>query len=177
MAGAIPFSEYVQRFGKLATTLNTDLDRDLDAAAPLLKAIMQAATMIAKPASPRGGRGAVATGAYLASWKAVRANQGGSKGILISNDAKYMAVIENGRAARAKMPPLDKIAKWAQVRLGYGEAEAKRAAWPIARAIKARGLQARGVMTSQQMQRQLKRFMELRISKAIAVTTRKVMGV
>ena len=177
MAGAIPFSEYVQRFSNLRPTLSTDLDKELDAATPWIKSIMQAATMIAKPASPRGGRGAVATGAYLAAWKAVRVNQTGSKGILISNDAKYMAVIENGRAAGKKRPPLSAIAKWAQVRLGYDEATAKRVAWPIATAIANRGLQARGVMTSQQMQRQLKRFMELRFAKAIAVTTRKVMGV
>ena len=50
--------------------------------------------------------------------------------------------METGRRAGAPFPPLDAIALWAQRKLGLPEAQAKRAAYPIARAIAQRGLPA-----------------------------------
>ena len=177
MAGAIPFSEYVARFSQLVPSLNTALDKELDEAAPIIKGIIQSVTKTVKPASPNGGRGAVATGQYLADWKAYCVNQGRSKGIFISNSQKYAVYVDYGRRPGALPPPHEAIKKWAMVRLGYDEAAADKAAYPIAKAIAKRGLLARGVLHSDQRNAQLARFMEKRFSRAIAVTTRKVMGV
>ncbi len=183
MAGSIPFSEYTSRFSNLRSTLRSDTEKELDAAAPLLKKIIEGATRTAKPASPRGATGAVATGAYLAAWKAVRV---GRKGILISNSTSYAAYIDGsaggrvwayGRRPGSVPPPHKEIKQWAMVRLGLDESSADKAAWPIAKAIARRGLKARGVLHSDQRNRLLARFMERRFSKMIVVTTRKVMGV
>jgi hypothetical protein len=173
MSGAIPFSEYVTRFKQVRPSLPNELSRELDAAAPWLLSIVRASTSVAKPASPRGGYGAVATGKLLNSWKATRV---GSKGILISNSTTQALIADVGRKKGAKMPPLENIAKWAQARLGLSASEARSAAWPIARAIKQRGLQKRGILHSDQSNRQLVRFMEMRFTKTVALTFRKAFG-
>ena len=46
------------------------------------------------------------------------------------------------------MPPLEMIMRWAQRRFGISEREARARAFLIARAIQARGIRARLVMTN-----------------------------
>jgi len=104
---------------------------------------VQKATRTAPSASGGSGEGgAVNTGTYLRSWRA-RPTERGS---ILENRAPYAGVIELGRR-RGAFPPSEAIARWAQRRLGLSREEALRAAFPIARAIANRGLQARNVMT------------------------------
>jgi hypothetical protein len=109
----------------------------------------------------------------LNSWKAARV---GNKGILISNGKIQAVIADYGRGRNKKMPPLKAIEKWAQVRLGLSYAEASRAAWPIAMAIKRRGLSKRGILHSTGTNGQLKRVMEMRFGKAVATTFRRAFG-
>lgn len=104
--------------------------------------LIQDATRDAPPANPQGigVGGAVNTGNYLQSWRVTPI----PGGVSLHNIAPYSGVIEFGRR-RGKFPPLNAIAKWAQRRLGLDEKEAKRAAYPIALAIKRRGLEPRRV--------------------------------
>jgi hypothetical protein len=88
--------------------------------------------------------GAVNTGAYLRSWKASATE----RGAIIQNIQPYSGVIEFGRRAGSRFPPPDAIKRWAQRRLQLSEDDAKRIAYPIARAIAKRGLVGRRVMTS-----------------------------
>lgn len=173
MPGSMPFAEYVERFKRVQPSLPTELARELDAAAPVLVSIVKGNTMVAKPASPRGSRGAVATGQMLNAWTATRQ---GSTGILISNSTKQALYADVGRNRGSKAPPVKKIQAWAQVRLGLSYAEARRAAWPIAMAIKQRGLKKRGILHSDQTNRQLKNFMATRFAKTVALTFRKAFG-
>jgi hypothetical protein len=87
--------------------------------------------------------GAVNTGSYLQKWRAERTENGA----LVSNDAPYSGVIENGRRP-GTMPPSKAIALWAQRKLGLDAQEAKKASFMIARAIARRGLKARNVLSS-----------------------------
>ena len=106
--------------------------------------LMVEETRRAPPANPagKGEGGAVNTGDYLRSWKAEKA----SYGARYYNDRSYAAVIEWGRRAGRKPPPKIRIEEWARRRLGLNEKEAKRAAYPIARAISRRGLVGRRIM-------------------------------
>ncbi len=174
MPSTMSFSEYVSRFKQVRPSMPNEITSALDETAPWLKAIVSAATQVAPPASRNGSYGAVATGKMLNSWKATRI---GTKGILISNGQVQAVIADYGRAPGKKMPPVSKIMQWAQVRLGLGYAEAKRAAWPIARAIAQRGLQKRGILHSDQRNAQLARIMETRFTKTVALTFRKAFGV
>lgn len=106
--------------------------------------IIQQAVREAPPANPQGigSGGAVNTGNYLQAWRA----EATSHGARLTNLASpYNAIIEHGRRAGSKAPRTNMIAIWAQRRLGLSPEEAKRAAWPIAQAIKRRGLVPRRV--------------------------------
>ena len=175
MAGMLTFRQYINRFNKARTMITPHLSKTLSDVAPLMKSAVRASTSVAPPASPRGGYGAVAKGDLLNSW--VVEPVSGTKGILISNSQVQAVIADYGRARGAKMPPLDAIRGWAQVRLGLSYEQAKKAAWPIARAIANRGLKKRGILHSDQMNRQLLKIMEMRISKGIAFTFRKAFGV
>lgn len=103
--------------------------------------IAQAAGDRAIAASANGKPGANDTGKYRRSWKVVNV----SDGAILMNTASYADIIRKGRRAGSRMPPLKVIAKFAQRKLGLSAKEAKRAAYPIARAIARRGLRARHV--------------------------------
>lgn len=90
-----------------------------------------------------GHGGAVNTGDYVRHWRATALRSGA----VVYNSTIQSAIIEYGRRPGGGPPPLEVIARWAQRRLGLSRAEALRAAYPIARAIRRRGLLPRGVMT------------------------------
>lgn len=107
-------------------------------------AIAQAAGDNAPPASDNGKRGAFDTGNYRRRWRVINV----SDGALLVNTAAYANIIRRGRRPGRRMPPLKVIQKFAERRLGLSKKEAKRAAFPIARAIARRGLRARNVPDS-----------------------------
>lgn len=111
------------------------------------QAALVRATGQAGPANPSGlgTGGAVNTGHYKRSWKAEALPDGAR----VYNDAPYAAVIEHGRRAGGRGPPLAAIRDWAMRRLGLSPEQAARAAFPIARAIAARGLLPRQVLGQQ----------------------------
>lgn len=125
--------------------------RGARSAASQMLPILERATAMAPPASPRGRPGAVNTGNYRQSWKAVaeRSSLYGGIGVLVSNTAPYAGVIEYGRRP-GKMPPKEPIARWAQRKLGLPYKEAKGLAFVIARRIGREGLLPRRVLTSEQ---------------------------
>lgn len=106
--------------------------------------LMQERTRHAPAANPggMGDGGAVNTVAYLMRWRATALPNGAS----VFNSSPYAGIIDGGRRP-GTMPPLKAIAKWAQRKLQLSEKEAKAAAYPIALAIKRRGLRPRKVMS------------------------------
>jgi hypothetical protein len=90
------------------------------------------------------------------AWQASRAMSTGpvSAKIRVYNDAPYSGVMELGRRAGRRLPWLrDKPVQeqplylWAKSKLGLSDEEAARAAWPLAWAIKHKGIKGRLVMT------------------------------
>lgn len=57
----------------------------------------------------------------------------------VGTSLRYATVVEMGRRPGQRQPPVRAIADWAKYKLGLGANEATRAAYPIARAIGARG--------------------------------------
>ena len=143
----VPFNKLGGLFRKYGTASRSTTNAKLRQVVNRVKHIVTVETIKAPYASANGGIGAVDTGKYLRSWKVSKATLDGIRGVLITNSAAYMAVIERGRGLGKRPPPVDVIARWAQRRLGLPYKEARRAAWPIARAIGRRGLYARRVMT------------------------------
>lgn len=143
----VPYSKLPGLFRQYGVAVRRNTFVRLGQVVERVKHIVTVETANAPPASANGGIGAVDTGKYLRSWKVNRVTLDKIRGVLITNSAEYMAVIERGRGLGKRPPPTDVIARWAQRRLGLPYKEAKRAAWPIARAIGRRGLYARRVMT------------------------------
>ncbi len=109
--------------------------------------LLQRSARDAPPANPsgEGGEGgAVNTGNYVGRF----VTRNIPNGISLTNDASYSGVIEGGRRAGARRPPLGVIQRWAMRKMGLSEEDAKQAAFPIASAIARRGLAARKVMGS-----------------------------
>lgn len=86
-------------------------------------------------------KGAFNTGAYRGAWR-TEPTDGGQR---VYNPALYAGVIEFGRRAGRRAPPLKAIAEWALRKLSLTAAAAKAAAFPIARAIARRGIAGRYV--------------------------------
>lgn len=143
----VPFSSLPEMFRRYGAVAKRNTEGYLPRVVERVKHIVTVETANASRASANGSKGAVDTGHYLRNWKVADMTLAGIRGVLITNSAAYMAVIERGRTAGAKAPPVNVIASWAQRRLGLPYKEAQRAAWPIAMAIKRRGLYARRVMT------------------------------
>jgi len=100
-------------------------------------------------------KGVVNTRQMINAWQASRAMSTGpvSAKIRVYNDAPYSGVMELGRRAGRKLPWLrDKPVQeqplylWAKSKLGLSDEEAARAAWPLAWAIKRKGIKGRRVM-------------------------------
>jgi hypothetical protein len=81
-------------------------------------------------------------GGYRRGWKA-RAT---ANGAILMNDAPYSPIIEDGRRPGARRPPLPVIERWAKRKLALTSEEAKRASFPIARAIAVRGIKGKHVL-------------------------------
>jgi hypothetical protein len=136
--------QYQEYMARLATNYMPTVKRGLLSGAMRTLPTMHRRTREASPANPSGtGKGgAVNTGNYLRAWKA-RATENGA---VVENESPAASIIEYGRRP-GKMPPRDAIARWAQRRLGLKEDDAKGIAFVIGRAIKARGLKARNVLS------------------------------
>lgn len=116
--------------------------RGLDSGAKRALPLLHTATDNAPPASPKGSKGAVNTGAFRRRWKSTKID----RGVAIFNDASYAPVIEGGRRKGQPQPPTKPIAGWARKRLGLSTKEAQQAAYVMARAIKKRGLRPRHIL-------------------------------
>lgn len=138
-------SDYAKWAGKLGAGFMGAIQRGTVSGAARCITVVQRATREAKPANPRGVGvgGAVNTGGYLAGWRSTAL---APIGAAVFNGKLHAAIIEEGRRPGGFFPPRDVIMRWAQRRLGLSEVDAKRAAWPIARAIQRRGLLPRKVM-------------------------------
>lgn len=123
---------------------------------------LQRSTEQAPPASPGGKIGAVNTGEYRRRWKAAPTD----KGARVYNDSVQAGPIEKGRRP-GTMPPLDAIEKWALRRLHLTPKEAKKAAYPIAKAIKARGLMPRRVLTNAVTQARMKKIVHEEVQREV----------
>lgn len=143
----VPFGELGDRFRRYGSQAQRNTYQNLLQVESRVKHIVMAETRNAPPASAKGSIGAIDTGNYIRNWQVARAVINGARGVLITNAAEYMAVIERGRRAGSKRPPIAVITQWAQRKLGLPLEAAKKAAFPIANAIKRRGLYARRVMT------------------------------
>lgn len=87
-------------------------------------------------------KGVFDTGEYRRKWKTRNLNDGAS----IDNTSGHGDIIEKGRRKGRRMPPRRVISRWAERKLGLSPEEAKRAAYPIARAIARRGIPGRHVV-------------------------------
>jgi hypothetical protein len=94
-------------------------------------------------------------GRYKSAWAFSRAMSTGpvSAKIRVYNDAPYSGVMELGRRVGRKAPwranvPVQEqpMYLWAKSKLGLSDEEAARAAWPLAWAIKRKGIKGRRVM-------------------------------
>jgi hypothetical protein len=141
--------EFALYHHRLAQQHRPVLLRGIRAGAQRVVSYMIERTRKAPPANPGGigGGGAVNTGEFVRRWKAHPL----SDGAVVTNDDPKGPVIEHGRRA-GKAPPLEMIATWALRRLGLSEEESKRVAFPIAMAIRRRGLLGRKIMTAPEAQ-------------------------
>lgn len=148
MAISVSLDKAPNIFTRMAAQMPEAIRLGLLSASARMVPIMVRATDEARPASPRGTRGAVNTGAFRQRWKATVETRGTSQGVLVANDAPYAGVIEYGRRPGAKQPPSEPLARYAQRKLGLPYAQAKSVGFLMARAIKQRGLKPRYVLTS-----------------------------
>lgn len=121
------------------------------AAARETLALFRERTRLAPPASAHGEIGAVAFGKFLNGWRIV--NRG--RQVILSNVARHAINVEDGRRKGAKRPPLRALVPWVELKLGLSGAEARSAAFLIARAIGRRGLRPRRILTAPSVQRSL----------------------
>lgn len=155
----------VQHQQELGRAFKPALNRALISAGKRCLPVLVRSTREAPPANPNGvGQGgAFNTGAYARAWKSTVI----PNGVRLFNDSPYAAVIEKGRRAGSRMPPLEAIERWVLRRLrtkagtykrgkragqeklrkfGADEDLMKAVALQIARAIARRGLRPRLVM-------------------------------
>lgn len=137
-------AEWEAYHARLADAFRPAAVRGVQSAAHRIVALLQERTRSAKPMSPRGAVGAVNTGEFLRGWRWT----GEDDGALLYNDRTDRGPIqEHGRRPGARMPPKDVIETWLRQRAGMSAKEAKRAAYPVARAIARRGLWGRQILT------------------------------
>lgn len=175
-AVAMPLATYVRKFSRWPRVNERAAYRSLLEVAEMAKLTLESATRAAPPASTGGSTGAIATGKYLRAWRTKRMRRANAMGVLISNSTKQAWFVEFGRFPSHKMPPISAIAKWAQVKFGMSYREAKRVAWPIAKAIAKRGLKPRHVLTSDRTKMTLAFYMEEIVTKHVRQAAQKVFG-
>jgi len=140
----IKANEFPRYLRSLGARAKAAMQRGIVSGAARCVPLMVKRTDEAEPASDHGATGAVNTGNFRMRWRS-RARQDGAE---VFNDASYGPTIDKGRRVGRRLPPTAAIRAWARRRLGLSESEAKKAAYPIARAIARRGLRARGVMSA-----------------------------
>lgn len=86
--------------------------------------------------------GAMDTGRYVQSWKAMPTENGA----VTYNDAPYAGIIEFGRRAGARQPPVSALIPWIRRKLRLSPKEAASAAFAIAREIGRKGIKGRMIM-------------------------------
>lgn len=141
---AVTPGEWASRIARLGERFEPTARRGLMSGALACLPALHERTRKAQAASARGGVGAVNTGAYLQRWKASPV-AGAGLGVMLYNQHPAASVIEGGRRPGG-FPPLKAVEQWARRRLSLSQAEAARAAFPIARAIARRGLRPRSVL-------------------------------
>lgn len=162
----IDIKDWPAHVAKLGDRARAALQRGIVSGAQRCIPIMQRRTESAAPASEHGQTGAFNTGNYRRHWKVRQV----TRGVAVFNDAGYAGVIDGGRRP-GTMPNLGAIEAWARRRLGLSEKESKRAAYPIARAIKRRGLRPRKVLSgaTQELadiiQREIRRELDAELAK------------
>lgn len=144
-------AEWEAYHARLADAFKPAAVRGLQSAAYKAVLKLQQRTRTAPPMSDNGVAGAVDTGSLLRSWRWT----GDDDGALIYGDAAHAPVQDGGRRAGRAMPPTSVIEDWLVRRAGFSRDEAKRAAYPVARAIGRRGLRGRQIMSASDFQRSL----------------------
>lgn len=106
--------------------------------------LLQTRTMTAPPASENGRAGAVNTGRYKAGWRTGPI----ATGVRIFNTQPYSGVIDLGRrASRVGPAGVRNLEMWARRKLRLTPADARSAAYAIAKTLAKRPLRARKVLT------------------------------
>lgn len=114
------------------------IDMKKAASAAIQEAVLQAIVIVHRVTDQND---AVNTGAYKRGWRMEKK----SDGARLLNNVTHAPIVEGGRRP-GKFPPIRAIEKWAQQKLGLSKAEAKAAAYPIARAIKENGIDGKKIM-------------------------------
>lgn len=143
--------QFARYHKSLAHRFKPTLLRGIHAGAQRAIPYLVDATRTAKPASEHGSTGAANTGYFINRWRVLRTKDGA----IIKNVTPYGPVIDGGRRRGAKMPPLKPLIAWLRRRLGKSAEEAKRMAYPVARAIARRGLKARKILTSREARQKI----------------------
>lgn len=139
--------------------------------------IINSATRTAKPASKNGGIGAVNYGDFIRAWRADPVTLGGRYGVLVSNNSDKKALtIEYGGTWPNKAPPKAAIAHWAVRKFGIPYEQAERIAFPIARAIKRRGLRPRKVLTGKDTEKSFVMAMRQVFTQALSNASKQLRG-
>lgn len=142
----LDWSELGGAYLKLGSRLKDAVMRGAKRGAMRAVKTLQTATSKAPPVNPSGigSGGAVNTAFFKRAWKWEEVPDGAR----VYNAAAYAGIVEYGRRAGSRFPPLDTIEAWARRRLGLSKKEAKAAAFPIARAIARRGLKGRKILSA-----------------------------
>lgn len=137
--------QWVEYHEGLGPAIVVAAQRGLKSAAMRTLVAVQQRTRTAIPASPGGLVGAVDTGDFLRGWRRETMPDGTE---VVYNDRTHAPYVEGGRMPGRRMPPVEVIRQWLVRRAGMDPTEAKRAAFPVARAIARRGLNARQIATA-----------------------------
>ena len=135
-------SQYASAMRKLGKTFLPTVKRGVLSGALHSLEVVRSNTQHCPPASPNGSAGAVNLGVFYRGWRAAR-TEGGA---VIFNDTPYASVIERGRRPGARPPPSAVLIPWLRRKAHMTEAEAKRLAFVVARAIGRRGQEGRFIL-------------------------------
>jgi hypothetical protein len=107
---------------------------------------------------------------FARGWRSVLGNQ--SSSVRVYNKAYYARVIEYGRRAGARRPPVDALVPWVRDRFGLRGAAARGMAFVIARKIGERGIKPRFVVRDPAVQAEVRevtaKVVKARLQLAIA---------
>lgn len=166
------FKKYVAKVRKNLTGADGAMVKGIHSGVMRSLTVVHKAVDNAPPASDNGKVGAVDTGGYKLRWHFYLTRTGGG----LRNSHPAADVIERGRRAGRKAPPVRVIEEWARRRLGLSKAEAAKAKWPIRAAIAKRGLQGRRVLTSTSTKDEITRVVMEEIKREVKAALRKSSG-